>query len=217
MIKKKILLTVIFIIFILPIKAKAECSYSEVSRLKKNANNLTISYDSTTNNNIKFDITTTNFNKDIYILDVFNLEKYYYTNNNELVITNYEPGAKIIYKIYSNKNNCKNLELLTQYINLPFYNKYYNDEICNGIEEYSLCQKWTTHNITNYEDFINKVKLYKENLKNNEDIIVEDTKINQKNLVIEFIFKNYIYIILATLLIVSFVAYRKQSKRSFNV
>lgn len=194
---RKIIIVFILLLLIPITKVEgARCTYSEIARLKKIASNVNISYDYVENDSsVTFKVTLNNLNDEIYFIDQSNYRKYNYTRD-ELTISNYRSGQTIRYVFYATDPECSSEPLYTARVVLPTYNIYYKDEVCKGVENYSLCQKWSSHNLT-YTDFVKKVNDYKNSLIVPEQP-EEPTTPNELSLIqliINFLLDYYIYII----------------------
>lgn len=192
---KKIIFFLIILFSMIP-NAKAECSDEEMIRLSKIANNITTSYEYDEKTK-SFNITFTNANKKLLIKDVANDK--YYNENFEFTIKNFKSGD-YKFNIESSDINCTEDVLVTKYIKLPFYNKYYDTEDCEGIKEYSYCSKWIEKEIP-YDIFKKKTSEYKESLIKEQKVekIEEPLSEKIKNVVTE-IYVKYYYIILPTII-----------------
>ena len=191
---------VVFILLLLIPITKVEgavCSYSEIARLKKIASNVTVSYDYIENNSsVVFNVTLNNLNDELYFVDQSNYQRYNYTEE-ELTISNYRSEQTIRYVFYATDPDCDDTPLYTARVILPTYNQYYKDEVCNGVENYSLCQKWSSHNLT-YTNFVQKVNEYKNSL-NSPTIPVEPSipvEVSITQLIVDFLLDYYIYIVI---------------------
>lgn len=206
---------VVFILLLLIPITKVEgavCSYSEIARLKKIASNVTVSYDYIENNSsVVFNVTLNNLNDELYFVDQSNYQRYNYTEE-ELTISNYRSGQTIRYVFYATDSDCTDTPLYTARVILPTYNQYYKDEVCNGIENYSLCQKWSSHNLT-YTNFVQKVNEYKNSL-NSPTIPVEPSmpvEVSITQLIVDFLLDYYIYIVIILLLaLIGILSIRKK-------
>lgn len=218
---KKIFLFLFMLILPISVLAKAKtgCDYSLVSKLKQYASNINIIYDyRIVNNEAYFDVTINNITSNIYIFDEITGQKYYYnsTNNGELIIQNYKDVNKLRYKIYSNNIECNNQLLLTQYINLPIYNKYSTDLLCQGIEEYSLCHTFLQTNIS-YDEFVEKVTAYKN--RKNKPSKEEENKVMKKtnwDKFLDFMLSYGLYIVALLAILVAFVSRKRRKKNEFD-
>lgn len=212
---KKIMIIFLLALFI-PV-AKVEgyyCTYSEIARLKKIAANINVSYDYIEKNNSAiFSVTLVNLNREVYIVDATTSNTYRY-NGDELTISNYNSGSTIQYYVYPVNSDCDDQLLYTIRLVLPSYNSYYKDEICKGIEEYTLCQKWSSHNL-NYNEFKNRVTNYKESQKIEEKPNQNPDNDNDSLLhVLISLLVEYYYIILIVLILISSFGIYKLNKKS---
>lgn len=202
----------------IPIKyIDAKCLYSDLAELKKIASNVNESYEyKIIDNKAYFDVTLTNLTDDIYFVDTTN-NKVYKNNNSEITLKNYRSGQTIVYNFYSSNLDCQDTVLYTIRIVLPQYNIFYNDPICVGAKEYSLCQRWYGNNLS-YNTFLDKVNQYKENKKENDNNLeIEPEEIDNNNLlhyIINFL-TNYYYVILiifcGIFIIVSYIRNKKNN------
>ena len=163
--KKTIILMTLFILF--PVSCKAlNCSYAEQAKLRKVASSVTTSYDYIEeNDNVTFNVTLTNITDEIYIHDSIKNIDYRFNGSSELVIDGYEPGTNVRYLIYPTKDGCTTSYLASKYVNLPYYNKYYKDPLCEG-KSYSICSKWQKVTLS-YDEFTKKINEYDK--KNNDN------------------------------------------------
>ena len=212
--KKKIILLTLLILF--PISGKAlDCSYAEQARLRKIASNVTASYEYVENgDSVSFNITLTNITNEIYVHDYNGEVDYRYNGSNEIVIKGYSAGENVRYQIYPTKANCAKSYLANKYVNIPYYNKYYKDPLCEG-KNYSICGKWQRVTLT-YDEFVKTISEYDK--KDNQDI---DVKNEEKNsifdMISKFIFDYYIFIIAGgtIIFVLTSVLRRKKSKFDF--
>lgn len=154
------------------------CNNDERVKYQDMARNITYSYDAVEKNGkVIFTLTFANVHKDLALVNARN-DKWYYQKNQVITITNLEPNASYRYEVYSIADDgCKNMDMYTINVLLPSYNKYHKDSLCEGIEDYELCNKWKNVNYT-YEEWKEKVKLYKDSLtpELEEDKIKDDSK-----------------------------------------
>lgn len=179
------------------------CDYKEKARLNAIASNITVNVDYVeAENNVKFIITLTNLHPDIYIKDTNTNIEYKYdaksTNPNELKISGYKDDQNVKYEVYSIERLCKLDILITRYVTIPPYNKYYNDPLCKKNSNHSLCKKWLKVNY-NYETFKKEIEK-----KESQVPIEPDEKKVEKDFLTKIIMifiNNYIYIF-ATIIII---------------
>ena len=185
-IKLIVVVTLMFLLFP-STKVLAVCPSDSISKLKMLATNINYDYSYTeTNNGIIFQVRFTNVHPKLYIYDDINKKSYYGDNNSEVKIGNLEAGKQykfvvkssdratssnrqevtviidgkestIVYDSGDNSSECKNIEIVNKYVNLPYYNIYYKDELCNGMEQYKICSKWNRTTLS-YEEFKNEIQ-----------------------------------------------------------
>ncbi|MDD2377611.1 MAG: hypothetical protein PHD10_00815 [Bacilli bacterium] len=211
------------VLFINPLTIKAQCGYSEKVRLQKIASNVNFSYDyietkkGSSVNNVEFIITIANIHPDIYIEDTSSGTVYTFAKNSSVVTErNYSAGINVMYKIYGKTKNCNDELLLTNYVNTPNYNRFYNDEACRGIENHELCQKWSKVNL-NYSDFVKKIDAYKKSLIVEEEPVEPEKKTFNYNFIYFFISKYYFIIMISIIVVCLFLMYRINKKNSFDL
>lgn len=199
--KKAIYLFMFSIFLTIPTIVKADntyysCNASDLTKLQKLATNIVSSYDyqETFGNNqygsVTFTIKLTNLNSKLSILSKESKTRYDYKSN-ELIITNISPGQTLHYEVYGNDYGCNDKHLMTIYINIPSYNKYYVDDVCKNFQGYKLCNKWNKVDMS-YDDFKKAVSKYtsdgkidnpeeKKNYKTFEEIFIEVVAYLDKN------------------------------------
>lgn len=205
---KKLLL--LFILLIVPtIEVHGYyCDYQDVARYKKIASNINYSYEyEEIGGNVVFHVTLVNLDSSLYLVDSKG-NNYNYTSN-ELVV-DASSGENLIFYVYPTDEFCTDKYIYSIRIQLPTYNKYYNDPICVGIENYTLCNKWSTHNLS-YEKFTQNIIEYKKSLEE-KPIAVEEEEKGIIDYIIEFLI-NYYYIVLIVALVPTIVIVRIRSKQ----
>lgn len=211
----------IYLVFIIAFllfmpKVSAKCTYSRTSELKKIASNVNVTYTyNIVEDKATFDIKFANLTNDIYLYDSFNEKTY--NQVGEIVLSNFKDGIKYRFFIKSNDKDCKDEILITKYVTLPKYNIYYGDPICRGIEDYALCQRWGTFNITSYTAYKTQINKYKESLiqKDNKN---EENKYDKKIIekVTDFFLEYYIFILSGIIVICLLLIYYLYKKDKFN-
>lgn len=200
----------IFILFMLLYIGKVDayyCNYTDLANYKKIASNINYSYDYTMKGDtVEFNITLVNLSSEVYLKD--NSGNTYYYVSDEINVTASSGENKVFY-VYPTDSYCKNNYIYTIRIQLPTYNPYYKSELCTGIENYSLCQKWSTHNLT-YEKFSSKIEEYKNSLKKDEEVI-EKTK-TFLDYFVEYLLKYYFILLIIIILGCSYGIYKINKK-----
>lgn len=159
----------IFIILVLfvccPKTVKALlCENIDKVRYQDLAKNISYSYDAIEQNgNVKFTVTFSNIPKGFAIKNA-TLNNWYSYKSSELKIANLKSNKNYRFDIYvETDDGCNNISMYTFNVNLPYYNKYYADSLCKGIEQYKLCQKWVNAQYT-YDEWKKQVNKYRESL-----------------------------------------------------
>ncbi len=210
---KKLIIVFVLLLLVPFSKVFAVCDYNEIAKLKKMAANVTISYDYVeTDSSVRFKITLNNLRDEMYFIDKLTYTQYDYQSE-EQTISNYRSGQTVRYDFYSTDPECAEYPLYTARVVLPSYNQYYQDEVCIGASEYSLCQKWSSHNLS-YDNFVKKVTEYKNSLVEPEEPVIEENPsgtITFVQLIINFLLDYYIYIIIVLSLgLIALLAIRKK-------
>ena len=148
---------ILFIFLLIPICVKAKCSNEEITRYKTLSSNIENYFDYNEQTN-KFNITLYNLSNELRVVNKLD-ESNYETGEKfgETNIGNLAPGQTIKIAIYPKNNNCNDYRVRTIYINLPYYNKYYKESICNNNSSF-LCSKWVNTSNYSYEQFDQELK-----------------------------------------------------------
>lgn len=200
---------VFLLIFLIPTTSvKGYCFYNETARYKGLASNISASYEYVEKDGkLTFSITLNNLSEELYIIDAVTQKRYDYKSN-EITIDNYEPGQTVKYEVYATNKFCSKDLLYTIRINLPGYNPYYSDPICEGLTDYIYCKKWHKHDLK-YESFVKKVQDYKQSLIQEE--IKEEPTVPNTNVVLQAILdvllKYYQVILISIITICSVTIY----------
>lgn len=218
------LITTILLSLSLSTKVEAYCSQEEINAFKKIENkiNATFTYDENT--------ATYSFifyfpNMTDYVFRFENMKRSdlnhcQFTSINEYRCTGKDFEDNITYIIKRETNTC-NEELKRATVTLKkkiSYNAFSESELCNGIEEFVLCQKDYDIEITQ-EEFESRVELYKNNLEEKEN--EEDNKEKTENIenekenwvkkffnnLIKFINDNIILVIVIIIFIILLIVY----------
>jgi len=146
-----------------------ECTQAEQVRLRGLASATQISYEfyeDKVENTYGFKVTISGFSPDFYIYNEENGTAFRYRGNSVVTNMAFAPGKT--YQLpfrASDSGICNGYLILNKSISLPFYNEYYDDQLCVGHEEYELCKKFTYLTIPSYSEFQKRVKQYINNLK----------------------------------------------------
>lgn len=157
---KKILLC--FLSFMFISNVYASCDYQKEAELSRIASNVQISYTyKIIDDRASFDVTLTNLTKDIYVSGSS------YINTNGEYTTTYDQGQKLTFKFYSNE--CGDKLLLTKYLTLPTYNKYYSTDECKESPKFKYCEMWDNLDISEIK-FQEEYDNYTYTKKNNQSV-----------------------------------------------
>jgi len=200
-------------LFITPVNA-FYCRYEDLSYYKKLASNIHVSYDyEEVENSIKFTVIIANLQPNYYIVDMITGTRYNYTGN-DIQIPGYRSGQSLQYTIYIQDKDCGDQALNTIRLTLPTYNRYYKDSVCEGITDYNLCNRWSSHGL-DYMTFVKKVSEYKEGLKQEEPPKKTEEEIPDNSIVqwvMRFLGKYY-YVFLIVVIIISSIGIYKINKK----
>lgn len=186
--KKNILWKVVAILicFFIVDNVQAEtCSTKELNNLKQLASNIKINYelyDDTYNENhtYYFNIFATNFGKEFYLVDLDGQDFRYMETLEKDGIRNLrivKEGTDYSLVVYtSNETSCPNTKIVTKKVIIPYYNDYSKREECQGIEEFSLCQKY-------YDGYIESEEYFKEQVNKYKNGDIEEPKEEKQSIV----------------------------------
>ncbi len=194
----------LWLLLLIPFNIKAvNCDYSDIARYQALASNINFNYDYVEGDNITFNIIVTNLSDDLYIYDrtTGNTFSSRTVGSSETILYGYNPGNDYGFDIIPYDEACYEEIMLTKYVNIPYYNPYYNDQVCNGYENYKLCSKWIKMDLS-YDDFVNKVNEYKKksskpNVKE-DDIDYTNDVLNK--IIVGFL-DNYVIILISIIII----------------
>lgn len=184
--KKQIyLITLISLFLLLPKLSYADCKEEVIERFSEIENHYVITYELDKENmNYNLTLKKDESNDYVYIIQPDNFECKKETETTD-ICSNVQPGTYTV-KIMSFNNNC-NVIVKETTIDLPEHNKYYDDPLCNGIEEFILCQPTYDKSIS-YEDFVSRINTYKNSKAKKEKQEIANKNDNKIN---EYIAKNY--------------------------
>lgn len=212
-------LLVFSLLMFIPNIVSAECSFKEKSKLQNLASNLNFTYnykeiEGKEFPSIEFSVTIANLQPELYIVSNASLNNYYYNGNSEITINGFEAGKTLEFEVYARNGECKNTYLLTNYVTLPPFNKYYKSYICKDITDYGLCKRWS-HVSMSYEKFLRQVSKYKESLIVEEPI--EPVKPDIVEKILEFLSKYSFYLFGGIIVVCSIAIYYLDKKNSFDL
>ena len=165
---KKILIAILTVILFIPY-LKADCDYQSEVRLGKLASSITYEYkyDKTHNN---FTLTLYNVSDELYI--TYN-QRIIAPKDGKVTINNLNQGTYLSLPVEALKGSC-NGSLMTLYIILPHFNKYYNSVECKDyVNKLKICTDEFLSYEPNDELLTSNINNYLNGIKNNE--IKDDT------------------------------------------
>lgn len=214
----KVILFVFSLLVIMP-SVNAQCDYNEKSKLQSLAGNLNFSYnyietDNGIDSTVDFSITISNLIPELYVVDQTNVRVYNY-NGGDIVIDGHKPGSTIQFIIYGNTENCMYTELITNYVTLPSYNRFYKDEVCRDITGYKLCNRWTKVDMS-HSEFTKQVLEYKSQLKT-EETPIQTENISLVEKIINFLSNYSFYLFGGIIIICSVLIFYLKRKDDFDL
>lgn len=213
---KKII--IFLVLFLIPLKISAYCDYDSYNLALKKAGHVNImtSYEIKENEAL-FTIKIYNLSSGQTIIDDTTGKQYTFANavDGAITISNIKTPKTYKFNVYSEENTCNIDPLSTLYAEVPAYNKYYSDNVCKGIENYKLCQRWSTINMT-YDEFKQNIQEYKNSL------IKTDEQTDKYKSIFDYILEFYIqyyYYILPGIIILSVASILiiKKRENKFNL
>lgn len=180
----------LLLLLLIPISIKAECTNQELTKYKSLAGNVDYYYEYDGN----FNITVYNLPNELTAKNIGNGQSFNSSSRiGEIKINGINPGTTVKLGLYPNRGECQDYRVQTIYVNLPYYNKYYNDEVCKNNKNV-LCSKWANTTKYSHEQFVNEVK------KTQQEEIVEEIEPEidmDKMTILSFISEYYMIILLS--------------------
>ena len=205
---KKLKLLVFFFSFILlPNVIYAGCTKDEINYFKRIEDKYRVTYEFN-KASMNYDVYLYTYENDLY---AFNLSDYQdkinaiYEEDDYVVIqlTNIEPGTMTI-TIIGATDTCDST-LKEIYLDLSKQNKYWNDPLCEGIEDFVLCQPTYDKEI-DYDTFVSRVNTYKKTKQREATKEEEGKKSNGViDKVTNFLKENLFQIIISVVFVIAIV------------
>ena len=215
---KYIGLIVMSAIIIIPIRTKALCSVADKMRYNSLATNIVTSYDYIEkDNSVSFNITIHNVHSDLVLVDKSTNKRYQSNKSglNSFVISGLDDGKNYSFAVYAKAGDCSSRLFNTLYVNLPKYNKYYKDPVCDGASNYLMCQKWAETGDMTYDEFKKDVENYKsDNIAIEESVVVEEKK--WLYIIGDFWAKYYLYILSSIIVVTSIILIIIKKRDSYD-
>ncbi len=204
--KNNFIIALMLTLFVFPFNIKAlsygGCDYSEIAKLKSYVSNVNLSYDyRIIDNKAYFDITVSNMVPQLYFVDSVTKQNYMGFEGTDITVRDVTNTSGRL-TFYSALENCMGIKIGSKYYNLPTYNFYYLDPLCEENRDFALCKKWAEVNYS-YDDFeklINEYNSSTDEVIPDDEILVEyETTIVDK--IVSF-YTKYYYIILIGIIVV---------------
>ena len=160
----------------------ADCSFEKRKELLSKANNIEAYFEPDVENN-KFKFYLYNLDNDLYVnleslnnSGSINIYKYQFdTEFYVMDIDNVDDVIKYKLNIYSNNSDCYGYHITTKNIKKGAINKFYNEDICRGIEEYKYCVPVLNNKFAiSDEEVINRINQYKKSLLVTEEVVIDE-------------------------------------------
>ena len=212
--KRKILLTLISFITFTP-EIYAECTNEEVNAFKKISNEYKVTYEMNTESKL-YNLTFYDPAPDKYtfVINGATDGDFSIHDNNNYQYLGLSPGEYTV-TIEGVTNTCKDV-LKTINLSLPKYNKYTEDPLCKGNEEFVLCQPTYDKDI-DYDTFKERLEVYKKTKTENN---AKNNNTKKENIVINYIKNNIVQVsliaislVLVIIIIISIAKRQKKSRR----
>ena len=199
---KKINYLILLITFILsPYLVKADCTTEEMNHFKEIKSSFGIAYrieDDTKLYTIRlYNPEPENYDFMIYTDEYLDCED---ENENETYCYDVKPGNYKI-GIMGITETCKDVINKTT-LKLSKYNEYYGDPLCEGIEEFYLCQKTYDKEIDR-ETFESRVATYRKTLESKEE--KETIKEKEENKIVKYVKDNLVQIIVIAVFVIMLI------------
>lgn len=211
----KYVILVLLLLLAVNVKAADDCDSKEFTRLKNLAKKVEFDYEyKMVNDKALFSINAVNLNPELRVLII---EDYYNNKYKEFVdnsthtasINNFEAGSKVVITIKGFVPNwCSGKTVLTKTVKIPYYNYYYDEEKCDGHEDFKYCKLLIEKNITQKEFD----RQYEEYLKKNETNDKPQEEEIKNNMELYLIIAGAVLVVI--ILVVYFVIVRRRIKKN---
>jgi hypothetical protein len=194
------------------VELSSECTAQEKFRLRELVNNTRITYELKSYEDVegnpykKYDVSISGFNEEFYVFWQRRGILIEYSGDDIVSHFGFDPGETYQFPFYASDNNiCSGYHILTKNVYFPPYNIYSEDSLCEGHEDYELCKKHSPIIIDSYEEFVQRMNQYLNNLENQDEdnSLVEDSSPEDSlwNRVINFLIKYNLYILISIIVI----------------
>ena len=193
----------IFILFLC--KVNADCSYQDRKQMLSDAKNVQAFFDVDLDNN-KIVFNLYNLTDDLFVeLRDLSTNQSFEIYNYQLTDGMYQKDidnvdTAVTYRLYinSNRSECYGNSVTNKTLTKGIINKYYNDDVCLGIEDYTYCKPVLNKNTSlTDEQIYKKIEEYKKSIQ-----VKEETEIVEVNVFINFLNKYWKYVVVVLSMIV---------------
>lgn len=196
---KKLCCIILLLLLLFPVNTNAvydvidsRCTKEIKTTLREDAKDFAYRLSKSKNDEVTYTMYLYNLSDDIYIKTKDKKIK-------DTKIENLKPGSTFIIDFYANKNTyCSGYKITSKIINVPYYNKYSNNELCEGYENFSLCREDANINLSE-EEFEKEINKYINSLKKEDKIDFEEKE--SEFYLVDFI-NEYIYFILIVVFLI---------------
>jgi hypothetical protein len=209
--KKKVLLIIVFIMFIIPntvLAYREPCTTKNLNSLKNKAYNVNLSYELKKDESDRyyFEVNVTGLHPDIEVRYGSMSILYNENQTQQTVTTNTGGNVKYTVDIYAASGTaCDGTKLTTKSIALPKYNVYSERDECIEYEEFSLCNKWYKGKIESDLYFSEELDKYIKSLKKPEPVDPSE-KIGPYDKVIDFIQDHlFLFIFIVAVIVIGII------------
>ncbi len=198
------------------------CPYDEQMRLREIVGRTSFSYEFVKySESLGFDVYLQGITIDFYAVVRDTPAVFEYQDGKNFALrVGFVSGETHLVDFYaSNRTLCPDFKIITKYIQIPHYNSYSEHPLCEGHEQYVLCQRFSDiHRMIRDEiEFVNKMQIYISSLEVNDEYIPEEPeRFGGIIAIIINFFTKYYFIILtvATTLLIGGVIYVITKRRS---
>lgn len=211
----------VIMLFSFIVCVRADCTNEELFNLKKQAEDIKITYKhlgAVENNSMivydRFDVTFKNIPSDASLILSYAPFDYIVPDDGVVKLEMMVTGTYSV-EVFSNKCESNIYEID---FTLPTFNEYSLDPLCEGIDgkDFPLCGKYYEYKI-DYDDFVTRVKHYRSNYHITSDGNNNNSESSIFDLIIKFLSKYLIYVIVSfamlILIIILVLIIRRRKKR----
>ncbi len=203
--KYKYILITILIPLLIPITAYADCSEEDIKEFREIQDEYKVAYefDKETKTYILTFNSTSSENFEYTITE--NVEAFAdceATEDKKMICKNI-PSGKYVIEVTGSDENCQDT-LKKIEMELPRYNEYSEDPLCNDIEEFVLCQPTYDKEI-DYDTFVSRVNTYKKNHKETSEEPQKTQEETIESKIFKYIKDNIVQIIIITVFVIMII------------